>query len=659
MPHPINEPLEPRRLLAGLTLIVPDAAMALPSWVPSMSAAIARRADPLVATWTNTSRFRVHVGSGKTASVDSFALTAGPTPKQSSLAESIVELDWSAATSLGTAAVAQAVSTALQSASTATFGSFGAVGQPIHLIGDGRGASIAAELARLLGNVGIGVDQTTFLDPAVALGDSALALTDNIAFADSFIGASAAPTDGANNVELDLADVPAHTYYHATIARGATTDGDIAIDAAWFADDHTRATSGFATSRLGGSPRPAAGVGIVGGGTATRSPLNFAGQGWPHAEMIAIAGGVNGRVNVGSTMTFHFRERAFTFGAEIDLYLDTDHSLTTGFNRFLTAVVTQPAGPQGLKVLTRSASCTWSSFNLTPGVYTLTGVITNGTKTQQVNWPLPLVVDAGGVSWMTKHFTDDLGDHNAADPRNFSPGGAPTSTDRALFDANATLPVATNLGGLFVAKNASISLSDSINAGVVQIVDTGRLTLLPAGNHVLTTKQLSLSAAARIDLTDNAMVVDYAATSPLAALETSVKSARAAGTWIGPGIGSSTAAAAPGTVVAIAEASDVSPTFATNFSVAPDTTAVILCHTFAGDADLDGTVSFPDLVRLAQHYGQPSQHFSAGDFDYDGDVDFDDLVLLAQNYGRSLPIALRQSQTTLNASRTKASRDIL
>ncbi len=52
-----------------------------------------------------------------------------------------------------------------------------------------------------------------------------------------------------------------------------------------------------------------------------------------------------------------------------------------------------------------------------------------------------------------------------------------------------------------------------------------------------------------------------------------------------------------------------------------------------GDANLDGSVNFDDLLTLAQHYDQPGPHeWSAGDFNADGFVNFDDLLVLAQNY---------------------------
>ena len=55
-----------------------------------------------------------------------------------------------------------------------------------------------------------------------------------------------------------------------------------------------------------------------------------------------------------------------------------------------------------------------------------------------------------------------------------------------------------------------------------------------------------------------------------------------------------------------------------------------------GDANLDGTVNFADLLTLAQNYGQPNENWQHGDFNDDGTVNFSDLLILAQHYGQSL-----------------------
>ncbi|MDB5323062.1 MAG: hypothetical protein JWN40_4693 [Phycisphaerales bacterium] len=56
-----------------------------------------------------------------------------------------------------------------------------------------------------------------------------------------------------------------------------------------------------------------------------------------------------------------------------------------------------------------------------------------------------------------------------------------------------------------------------------------------------------------------------------------------------------------------------------------------------GDANLDGSVDFSDLGKLAQSYNTSGKTWLEGDFNYDGNVDFADLALLAQNYNQPVP----------------------
>lgn len=56
-----------------------------------------------------------------------------------------------------------------------------------------------------------------------------------------------------------------------------------------------------------------------------------------------------------------------------------------------------------------------------------------------------------------------------------------------------------------------------------------------------------------------------------------------------------------------------------------------------GDANLDGTVNFTDLLTLAKNYNKSSMSWFDGDFTYDGTVNFSDLLGLAKNYNKPVP----------------------
>lgn len=64
-------------------------------------------------------------------------------------------------------------------------------------------------------------------------------------------------------------------------------------------------------------------------------------------------------------------------------------------------------------------------------------------------------------------------------------------------------------------------------------------------------------------------------------------------------------------------------------------TSVVVTAARPGDANLNGTVEFNDLLALAQAYSLSGQSWATGDFDGTGTTTFDDLLLLAQNYGLS------------------------
>lgn len=76
---------------------------------------------------------------------------------------------------------------------------------------------------------------------------------------------------------------------------------------------------------------------------------------------------------------------------------------------------------------------------------------------------------------------------------------------------------------------------------------------------------------------------------------------------------------------------------ARNFTLGQNNSGTSTVHAGVGDANLDGIVSFPDLVKVAQNYGGTGKTWLDGDFNYDGTVGFADLVSVAQHYGGPAP----------------------
>jgi hypothetical protein len=144
--------------------------------------------------------------------------------------------------------------------------------------------------------------------------------------------------------------------------------------------------------------------------------------------------------------------------------------------------------------------------------------------------------------------------------------------------------------------------------------------------------EIGLTPRGKLDVTNNAFVVDYTDPSPLPRLRALILSAYNGGSWNGNGITSSSANA-NNFGIGYAEASalaSVPPIFGT-----VDATAVLVRYTRYGDANLDGTVNLADFNRLAANFGSTSGDWSQGDFNYDNNVNLADFNRLAANFGLS------------------------
>jgi T5SS/PEP-CTERM-associated repeat protein len=177
----------------------------------------------------------------------------------------------------------------------------------------------------------------------------------------------------------------------------------------------------------------------------------------------------------------------------------------------------------------------------------------------------------------------------------------------------------------------------SISVGSMQLHGGGKALLSAGGAVSLRAGSLSIesSAGSKLDLTDHAMIVDYAGASPVDEIKALLVTGRAGGAWTGNGITSSSAALlAAKMAVGYAEASDLS---LQTFAEQPvDGTCVVLAYALAGDADLSGTVDSVDFNLLASNFGSENPRWSQGDFNYDALADTIDFNYLANNFGSTL-----------------------
>ena len=179
--------------------------------------------------------------------------------------------------------------------------------------------------------------------------------------------------------------------------------------------------------------------------------------------------------------------------------------------------------------------------------------------------------------------------------------------------------------------NQSVQSLTIANSGGSAIIGDGPTNT--AASATLGVSSLAIASGQTLDLTGNNLQVSYTTgNDPIASIRQYLSNGYGGGTWNGTGTGSgriiSSTAAAAGRTLGYADSVDKIVA-----GVAPNT--ILIKYTIPGDANLDGSVNFSDLVILAQHYGANAT-WDQGDFSYGGKVNFADLVALAQHYNKSV-----------------------
>jgi hypothetical protein len=180
-----------------------------------------------------------------------------------------------------------------------------------------------------------------------------------------------------------------------------------------------------------------------------------------------------------------------------------------------------------------------------------------------------------------------------------------------------TLVVASEASAISFESTTQVMFNASQNLD--GLVVNAPVSVKPGVHIVINTTSYKMSGDGSLDLAKGALQVHYAGgTSPFSAIRASVF-AHAIMTSSADG---------RHTLGYMDTADGVNPTL-------PKQT-VIVTYALKGDANLDRSVGFADLVLVAQHYGLASNaNWDDGDFDLDGKVGFSDLVIVAQNYGQN------------------------
>jgi hypothetical protein len=235
-----------------------------------------------------------------------------------------------------------------------------------------------------------------------------------------------------------------------------------------------------------------------------------------------------------------------------------------------------------------------------------------------------------------------------------------TLADNAVFTVtpaanNLTLTGTLNAAGRNLNKSGDGTLTVpniraaglTINAGTVAVAANGT----NAGVSVVNTLAIAGDATptAKLDLGNNAAIVDYTGATPAATVRQQILSGRGGPglgkTWNGQGITSNAAASAEAETRSVGYAENSSMplgAYTTFRGQTVDSTSVLVAFTRTGDANLDGVVNDDDVTIVGAVYapGVANASWANGDFDYNGFVDDDDVTLLGALYNPSAPPAV-------------------
>jgi len=196
---------------------------------------------------------------------------------------------------------------------------------------------------------------------------------------------------------------------------------------------------------------------------------------------------------------------------------------------------------------------------------------------------------------------------------------------------------------------ARVEIDSTLKVDALVMEEGAVAKLTSGGSKVLYTKTLSIAETegvptARLDLTDNDLIVDYTGGTPgqpsaqLEAVKRWITAGYASMTWAGNGIVSTTAAAAPITYgLGYAQNDMLFGPYEEFDGFDVDLSTILVKFTYLGDVNLDGCVDDNDVTILNLYYdgGETGGHYwHQGDiFLYDGLINDNDVTILGLTYG--------------------------
>lgn len=472
--RPLMERLEERTLLNGLTVIAHGAELfggagssARPGWIDSMGQAVAARYGGNTAIYA----LRVEPNGDNAVRIASFNRLSGAANSAAGTSgETVLLLDWAAASNVNLFALKADYSTTLISNAvipylTTAFPSIGITSPlaegSIQMIGHSRGGSMIAELARGLGNLGIWVDQLTFLDPRPVPSDPlSIGVRSNVIFADNYyqtsgdgfftpngVTVSGAVNTGpleVNGTGLGSTHNNIVLFYQGTIDTSSNANiQSIKVPNSWYSGNSlNRGATGFYYAHAAGGAwaRPNAGLSSAFGGNVSRStaPRTSGAAQWANVASINVSATTLAPMQ---NFTASFRYNSFNTNATMQWYLDPDTNPYNNNSLVLGNASTLAATGENVVLTTANLSAV-APF----GTYYLEARISNAAGTRYA-YSAPIVV--GNVA--------PTGSIDIAGPAVVQ--GWVVDTD----DKNAAVTVRLDVDGItFKTTTASLSRPDLV-----------------------------------------------------------------------------------------------------------------------------------------------------------------------------------------------------
>jgi hypothetical protein len=382
---------------------------------------------------SNSTSYEISITQNGSAYAISETFLDGVSPLTSDSGEVVIALDWSSLSGLfGPSTSIIATNAALALLSTTLIPELGGrplASMPLHLVGHSRGASVMAELARILGAQGLWVDHVTTLDPyPLGLnGDPPMVNYVNVLFADNYwqnIDApSGQPLSGAYNRHLTYltGGYPAgsshsdtHLWYHGTVDLKTPAEDNLAMITSteratwWTAIEAAGTNAGFLYSLIGGGNRlnslePAgAGNGRISDGinkiwdfgaglAANRTGLPQNNGVWPNLIRLNLTGTTNFSVGEPIPLAFYHQYGTSTAAvATIRFYLDADENPYNGNEIQVLQGTVSGTGPS--QVFYSTLNLSPDPATTLPGTYAVFARIGDAPRTRYLYAPQKVVL---------------------------------------------------------------------------------------------------------------------------------------------------------------------------------------------------------------------------------------------------------------------------